>query len=300
MTNRVDGDGLGRRALPAQLSSNGVAIPFDDEHFVPMLDSTPLLGDPAALRDRFAADGYVLLRAVLDPTTVRELRGRYFRRFDRAILADGTSPEDGIFSGCVPPRLPDYGTSGHPAHAFVRSAEFQAFTASPVLRGVAEQLLDASVELVPRRIVRHFHRLSGRASRAHVDYDYMDQGGDELVTEWIPLGDCPIETGGLIYLEGSHRVPRARLDALRQHTDRPDDRRPVSNDLALTARTLGGRWLWTDYAAGDVVVHSPHTVHASLDNATERMRLSADIRFRRVDSAPDARWSGAWSADDGF
>jgi hypothetical protein len=304
VTNQVVGDRSVRRdardgARPAEVSSNGVPIPFDDQHFAPMRDSTDLLGDPEALRRQFRQDGYLLLRRVLDPAVARELRGRYFSRFDAAFFAAGTAPQDGIFSGTLP-RLPAYGTSGHPAYDFVRSPEFTQFTTTSKLRGLAEVLLDGEVELVPRRIVRHFHRLSGQASRAHVDYDYMDRGGDRLVTQWIPLGDCPIQCGGLIYLEGSHRVPRAALDALRQHTDRPGDRRPVSNDLALTARTLGGRWLWADFAAGDVVVHSPHTVHASLDNRSDFMRLSADIRFRRTDNAPDERWNAAWSADDGF
>jgi ectoine hydroxylase-related dioxygenase (phytanoyl-CoA dioxygenase family) len=133
-----------------------------------------------------------------------------------------------------------------------------------------------------------------------VDYDYMDQGSDQVVTAWIPLGDCPIECGGLVYLENSHHYGKADLDPLREHTDRPADHRPISNDLALTARTLGGRWLWSDFRAGDVVLHSPHTVHASLDDVDDLMRLSADIRFRRVGERQDARWNGAWSADDGF
>jgi ectoine hydroxylase-related dioxygenase (phytanoyl-CoA dioxygenase family) len=68
----------------------------------------------------------------------------------------------------------------------------------------------------------------------------------------------------------------------------------------MTARVLGGRWLWTDYRAGDVVLHSPHLVHASLDNTSDVMRLSADLRFVRSDGRPDERWKNDWSADDGF
>jgi Phytanoyl-CoA dioxygenase (PhyH) len=289
-----------RPVRPRTLSSNGVEIPFDDTHFVPMRDSTSLLADPPALRARFAADGYVLLRSVLDRRRVLELRRAYFSRFEPAFLAAGSTAEDGIFSGTVPSALPPYGTVGHPAYDLVRSPAFDAFTRMPELRALAETLLDGPAELVPRRILRHFHRGAAVASRAHVDFDYMDHGSDRLVTAWIPLGDSPVESGGLVYLEGSHGIDRSRLDQLREFTDRPDDHRPISNDLALTARALGGRWLWTDYRAGDVVLHSPHTVHASLDVHTDAMRLSADVRFRRSDAAPDERWSGAWSADDGF
>jgi ectoine hydroxylase-related dioxygenase (phytanoyl-CoA dioxygenase family) len=251
------------------------------------------------VRVAFREQGYVLLRSVLDADAVRAVRRDYFALFDPSLLAPGTGPGDGVYSGSEPAG-PPYGTEGHPAHAFVRAPRFDEFTRTPELRGVAEALLDGPVELLPRRILRHFHRDSGAASRAHVDFDYMDHGTDDVVTAWIPLGDCPIECGGLVYLDGTHLVPREHLDGLRAHTDRPDDPRPVSNDLALTAETLRRRWLWTDFRTGDVVLHSPHLLHASLDNASDVMRLSADVRFRRAGGRPDERWNAAWSADDGF
>ena len=280
------------------LSSNGVEIPI--EAFTPMRDGTSLRFQPEPLRTRFAQDGYVLVRGLLDRRRILDLRAAYFACFDPTFLAPGTTPEEGIFSGTVPESLPEYGTVGHPAYELVRSQRFDAFTRDPRLLELAETLLGGPAELLPRRILRHFYRDCGKASRAHIDYDYMDQGTDQLVTAWIPLGDCPIECGGLIYLEGSQRLPAAELDQLRGFTDRPDDRRAISNDLSLTARTLGGRWLWTDYRAGDVILHSPYLIHASLDNATETMRLSVDLRFRRRNTEPDERWNEDWSADDGF
>jgi hypothetical protein len=291
---------LPQRTLPATLTSNGVPVSSDPTLLAPMRDSTSLLDRPAELRRRFDADGYLLLRSVLDRQRVLDLRAQYFGAFDPTLLAEGTSPQDGVFSGTLPDDLPEYGTGGHPAYDLVRGAAFDTLTSDPALRQVAEVLLDGEVELLPRRIVRHFHRLSGKASRAHVDFDYMDHGSDQVVTAWIPLGDCPVECGGLVYLERSHEADRERIDALREYTDRPDDSRPISNDLDRTAHALGGRWLWADYRAGDVALHSPHTVHASLDDRSDVMRLSADIRFRRRDATPDDRWNGAWSADDGF
>ena len=285
--------------LPGVLSSNGVEIAVDGL-FTEMRDSSELRAEPDRLRDRFAEDGYVLLRGVLDRKQVLDLRAAYFARFDPTFLAPGSTPEQGLFSGTVPDSLPEYGTAGHPAYDLVRSEQFDAFTRDPRLREIAQALLDAPAELLPRRILRHFHRGSGKASRAHIDYDYMDQGSDQLVTAWIPLGDCPVECGGLIYLEGSQRASAGALDQLREYTDRPADRRPISNDLSRTAERLGGRWLWTDYRAGDVIVHSPYLVHASLDNVSDTMRLSVDLRFRRRNAELDERWTADWSADDGF
>jgi hypothetical protein len=289
-----------RSELPPVVSSNGVQLPFDEQTFAAQQEAPSWRDQPEQLRASFAAHGYVLLRGALDRDAVLDLRADYFARFDPALLAPGTTPRDGIWSGRTLDDLPAYGTAGHPAYEFVRSAAFDEFTRTPALRQIAETLLEGPADLLPRRILRHFDRSTRRASRAHVDYDYMDHGSDRVVTAWIPLGDCPIECGGLIYLDGSHTIPSAELDSLRDITDRPDDRRPVSNDLGMTARVLGGRWRWADYRAGDVVLHSPHIVHASLDNTSDLMRLSADLRFRRRDAAADERWNGDWAADDGF
>jgi ectoine hydroxylase-related dioxygenase (phytanoyl-CoA dioxygenase family) len=65
------------------------------------------------------------------------------------------------------------------------------------------------------------------------------------------------------------------------------------------AERLGRRWRWADYQSGDVTVHSPHLVHASLDTTTDAMRLSADLRFLRRGQPADARWLVAWAGDDG-
>lgn len=281
------------------LTSNGQPVPFDEEHFRPMRDSTPVAGDPDELRSRFQRDGYLLLRHVLDATAVRAVRRSYFSHFDRSYFRAGTDPAEGIFSGHRPAGLPPHGTPGHPAYAFVRTEEFQRFVSQPALDALAETLLGGPGDGLPRLILRHFDCHAPLASRAHTDYRYLDAGSDRLVTVWVPVGDCPLDSGGLIYLEGSHWLPVDSFDPVRSVTDRPGDDRPISHDLAAVAETVGRRWLWTDYRAGDVAVHSPYLVHASLDTATPLMRLSCDIRFVLRGETIDPRWTEPWSADDG-
>ena len=287
------------RTLPRVVTSNGREVPFDDVHFAPMRDGTTLIDDPSALRERLREDGYLLLRGVLDREDVLAVRDAYFRTIPADFLAPGTTAAEGIFSGHVPDRLPPHGVAGHPAHAFVRSTRFAQFCASPRLGGLAQALLDGPADLLPRRILRHYWRTARLASRAHTDYDYMRRGSDRFITLWIPIGDCPVETGGLVYLEGGGRLDAHQLRRLRTVTDRTDDPRPISHDLAWTARETGRRWLWTDFRAGDVAVHSPHIAHASLDTCSDAMRLSADVRFHRRGERVDDRWTQAWSSDDG-
>lgn len=281
------------------LSSNGVPVPFSSELFSELRTTDVRSHDPVALRERLHRDGYLYLPGLLSRADVLGLRAAYFAGFPEGYLAAATRPGDGVFSGTVPEGLPAYGVAGHPAHTFVRSDAFQRFLADPRFGRLAENLLGDGAEMLPRRILRHFHRGSRLASRAHIDLDYMDMGSARVVTLWIPVGDCPPRTGGLVYLEGSHGLRPDEYAALRDTTDRPGDRRPICHDLELTARHLGRRWLWADFAAGDVMVHLPQIIHASLDTTTDAMRLSADVRFVRSGDIPDPRWLRPWSADDG-
>ena len=285
--------------MPKTLTSNGAPVPFDTEHFAPLRDSSDVASDPGSLRERYLQEGYVYLPGFLDAAGSLEMRSAYFCLFDGGYLRQGTSPADGVFSGEVPEGLPAHGVPGHPAHAFVRGEGFERFAAQPALARLAAALLGGPATRLPRSIVRHFDRSSRRASRAHTDFTYLDEGSDRLVTMWIPFGDCPLDTGGLVYLEGSHLMDEEALAPLRSVTDRPGDKRPLSHDLAWVAESTGRRWLWADYKAGDVAVHSPHMVHASLDTGTDAMRLSADIRFIREGDAVDPRWTKPWAGDDG-
>lgn len=280
-------------------TSNGVTVPFDPAHSAPLDDSTTLLGQPAALRERFERDGCLLLRRVLPPAAVLEARAAYFSAFDPSYFRRGTLPVEGMFSGRRPGGLGAHGTSGHPAHAFVRSPEWRRLIGRPELSAVAHDVLGRPASCLPRQIVRHFDRATRRASRAHVDRTYLDARADEVVTLWIPLGDCPVASGPLVYLEGSHRLDATELSGLRTRTDRPGDPRPLSHDLGWVAERTGRRWRWADFAAGDLALHGPGVVHASLDVESDAMRLSADVRFVVDGARPDPRWQVPWSGDDG-
>jgi hypothetical protein len=284
---------------PATVTSNGLPIPLEDATTAPLPDSTALLDDPGALRAQLDEHGVVFLRGVLDAEQVWELREDYFARFPPSYLQEGTTPAAGVFSGTTPPELRAHGMPGHPAHSLVRDGRLARFLDSSPLRALAGTLLDARATMLPRVILRHFDSSSRRSSRAHTDYAYMDRGSSSVVTSWIPIGDCPIESGGIVYLEDSHLIDRARLAKLREVTDRPEDDRPLSHDLTWVGRELGRRWLWADFRAGDVVFHGPHIVHASLDTATPTMRMSVDVRFVAQQQNSDARWLRTWSADDG-
>ncbi len=286
--------------MAVTLTSNGAAIPFTENYFGD-LQATDRRLESDALRARYEADGYVLLRDIVPVEDVLNLREAYLGRFAPGFCKNGDT-RHGAFGGQIPANLPRHGLKGHPAYDFVRSDAFHAFADQPIFKILAEAFFDGPAERIRRTPLRHF--VPGRkvASRAHMDRTYIEGVEADIVTVWVPLGDGPLMAGGLVYLEGSHR-DTALEDKVRTGapSDRANDNRPLTHDLKWISDRTGRRWLATDYKAGDVVVHSPTIVHASTDPGdTDYMRISTDIRFRRKDSPADPRWATDWSADDGY
>ena len=267
------------------VTSNGVEIPFSPTYFGEMRETVLATASDADLRARYAEDGYVLLRGLLPAAPVRKMRDAYLEAFEAA-RKERT--------------LPQHGIKGHPAYDFVRSAPFRAFVEQPVFQELAQRLTGAAIAPIRRTPLRHFAAGSKVASRAHIDGTYIDGAPTDVVTVWTPLGDCTVRAGSLMYLEGSHRdneLPSKVRGVAPM--DRTSDVRPITHDLKWLSETTGRRWMVADFAAGDVVVHSPAIVHATLDAAAGE-RLSADIRFRRMDGPRDPRWENDWSSDDGY
>jgi hypothetical protein len=243
-----------------------------------------------ALWERLDRDGYLFLRGFLDPDIVNAFRQFYFGRLTEAGLR-----EDG--GGEV-----DQAALRHILfREIVPGLEYDAFCRQPAIVSFFSWLLGDTVHLHRRKIIRHTRPGDsgiGQATQAHYDLLYLREGTTDVLTLWVPLGDCPVPRGGLIYLEGSHHWVIAEEQTRRR-------KRPAASitaDLPGLADERDARWLITDYAAGDVMVHTAHTVHAALDNVDphQLMRLSTDIRYQRVSDAIDARWQNHWHDRDGL
>ena len=64
------------------------------------------------------------------------------------------------------------------------------------------------------------------------------------------------------------------------------------NPVSLRSR-YGSRWLSTEFKAGDVLIFSMFTIHASLDNHSSAIRLSTDSRYQLASEPVDERWVGS-------
>ena len=108
------------------------------------------------------------------------------------------------------------------------------------------------------------------ATPPHQDHP-NNQGTTDLYACWIPLGDCPRTHGPLSILRGSHRLGVLPLvPSLGAGSRRVE--------LGASHEQLG--WVGGDLRLGDVLIFHSLTVHRSLLNREEAMRLSVDYRFQ--------------------
>ena len=264
--------------MGAVLTSNGYVLDerrLGDLVVVPDRDRQ----DRPRLRERLRRDGYLFLTGLLEPEVVQGFREYYFGLTGAA--ADRASYRKVLFDQIVPGR------------------EYAAFCAQPALKGWFEWFLGGEPYLHKRKIIRQTapgENGIGTATQAHYDLLYLRGGSDQVLSAWIPLGDCPVSRGGLTYLEGSHH--RVLEEEAAGTLKRPAA--SMTADLPGLAEQYDANWLVTDYAAGDVVIHTAHTIHAALDNVSTQMRLSTDIRYQLADEAIDRRWQNHWHDQDGL
>lgn len=254
--------------------------------------------DRHALWKLLQRDGYLYLPQLLDRADVLRFREFYFEKLAPAgLLAERTSFVDGQDSGQA---IDNARLRTALFREVVPSPEYEHFCTQPALRNWFAWMYEAEPFLHRRKIIRHIRPGQagiGTATQAHYDLVYLREGTDRLLSAWIPLGDIPIDRGPLIYLEGSH----SDYIKAEQHGQQLPAA-SITADLPGLADRLDRRWLGTAFEAGDVMIHSPYTVHASLDNLDPKrvLRLSTDIRYQRASDPIDWRWQNDWHDRDGL
>ncbi|KAJ6442441.1 phytanoyl-CoA hydroxylase [Purpureocillium lavendulum] len=211
------------------------------------------------------------------------------------------------------------GSDDGTARGFARHAALGDFVA--LFSGWGEHTL-----AIRRSLLRN-NTPGNRAIGVHYDQSFMRYGEPTSITAWVPMGDIRLEGGGLIYLEGEGRLltltlqgealgamieeefaAKARAAGMsNEETRNAFNANMMSSGFlcdgpAEFGRQHGKKWLVAAYEAGDVVLHSPHMIHASTinDDPDNRIRLGTDLRFVNSARPWDTRWSNHYTFDDGF
>ena len=292
-----------RNTTLPKLTAQGLELETSAESFGLLRDSTDVLDDTSTLKERMAEDGYLYLPGYLDRKLVLQARESVTDR----LAAEGlTDPAHSADEAVAHPDSglkfkPDLAHDNEPLHRLLYGGRMMEFY---------ERLLGGPVrhyDFTWMRVVA-----PGHGTQPHGDIVFMGRGTHDLYTAWTPLGDIDFQLGGLIVLEGSHRLQSVREEYLTRDVDEYCENvegeeeyarttqdmhgwrwdGSVSEDPVQLREQLGGRWLTAEYRAGDLLTFDTHTIHASLDNRSERIRLSSDSRYQLASEPIDERWVG--------
>ncbi|CAH0000652.1 unnamed protein product [Clonostachys byssicola] len=191
------------------------------------------------------------------------------------------------------------------------------FANHPALTEFVSQFTQWGDDTLPvKRSLLRNNTPGNRAIGVHYDQTFMRYGEPTSVTAWVPIGDVKIDGGGLIYLEGGEKLGE---DIEQEFTKKAketglseEETKNAFNKNMMTSgflcegpgdfgRRYNRKWLVTSYEAGDVVLHTPHMIHASTINhdSEGRIRLGTDLRFVNKARTWDTRWSNHYTFDDG-
>lgn len=246
---------------------------------VSLVDSTELLEDPTALRQRATVDGILFFRGLLPMSEIRKVREEILDLLTSAgLLTSDATVERPIANIAAYDQLVsngDYFDTGLTREIYTsiqRLESFHALALNPKLVDVYRQLF--GVPVLPH--ARNIARVQIPSERSvptppHQDYIFI-QGNTDTWTAWAPLGACPTALGGLAVLRGSHREGVL-------------DYRRAGGAGGLEAYICGMNlaWFQGDYEAGDLITFNSQTVHKALPNQTSEVRLSVDFRYQPSD-----------------
>ncbi len=279
----------------------GRQLKTSPDYFGELRDSRDIAGNTDALQARMLDEGYLYLPGLLDVDKVMAARRSILERLHDQ---DSLDPDSPLMEGIIKPGVsfsfrPDLANGNPEVHTLLYTSEMLAFF---------NQFLGGPVLHFDYTWLRAKAPGPNTATQPHCDIVFMNRGTKRLYTAWTPLGDVSYELGGLIVLEGSHHKREVLGDywefdvdtyCVDSKNDPAHDKwswsasgGAFSKDAIGVRQTVGGRWLSADYKAGDLLVFDMFTLHASLDNQTNRVRLSTDSRYQLASEAADERWMG--------
>ncbi len=266
-------------------------LPFLDQEVevsVELRESNDILGDPDALKERIAADGYLLIRGLHDKETVHRARRRILEKLAaKRMIAPETPLMDGIFNRDYPEPT-STGSMGN--KALTQLPEFKAVVEGAPVMGFFKRFLGGEARTFDFKWLRTAGPGSG--SPIHYDIVFMGRGTQDLYSCWTPFGDVSLDMGPIVFCLGSNRFEKVRATYGQADVDRDMIEGHFSDNPLEIVEKFGGHWATTTFSAGDVIIFSMFLMHASLVNTSDKIRITADTRYQLASEPIDERWVG--------
>lgn len=255
------------------------------KYLTELKDSSDILSNPALQRQRMEEDGYLYIRGFHELEPVLNARREMLESLrDKGMLDPDQLWEEGYIG------LENKSLSFH--NQATEYPEFLKLVNSERVLGFFEQLLGEQCLTFDTKWFRAIQQ--GGNSGAHYDIVYMGKGTKNVYTVWTPLGDIPLEMGGLAVCLGSHQFEKVKK------TYGSADYEKVSGWFSENpvdiVHQFGGQWATAHFKLGDAIIFGMYTMHASFNNETNRYRISSDTRYQRSSEPVDPRWHGPKTA----
>lgn len=239
------------------------------QHVLPFTPSTDLINEPAKLRERATEQGYLFFPQLLPADAVLALRSDVLEVCKRHHFLDDTAP---IMDGVAAPGfvIVESSVDANYTNYYKEIQQLRSFHAiahHSNFKKVLGVLFNGEAFIHPLKILRTIFPAAQKfTTPPHQDFFHV-RGTENTWTNWIPLGDCPEDLGGLTLVPGSHHWgllpehPAEGAGLIGIHV--PED----------------AVWVAGEFKAGDVLTFHSFTVHQGIDNNTKsKMRLSMDFR----------------------
>lgn len=227
-------------------------------HVMELTDSSPLIGDAKAMRERWEEDGVLLLRNAMDLDLIAWAREKFRAALAAEELID-LSVEEPVWTGKTPrTRRPCDALGTEVWHEFIKR---------PELNGYMRDIFGTEPVWIP--IAGHRSSMPTGPMKEDEDIffgrhqDGFFNHGMQFATCWMPIRDFDLNSGSFAVAPGTHK--QGSLHS------------PI--DYKLHAEAIpDDAWRSTDFRVGDVLIFHYLTAHATLPNPSNLIRMSLDVR----------------------
>ena len=248
-------------------------------------DANDLLEDMDAIHRRMDEDGYLLIRGLQKTEKIKAARQVVLDNLKTNDQLDLDQPAD---IGVAAPGKKGRFLGG--AKQVTHTPEFLSVVESPEIMKFFEGFLDGPVLTYDYKWLRAVG--PGDNTGAHYDVVYMGRGTKSLYTVWTPLGEVSYDMGPLVILVGSHQFDAVKETYGKMDVDRDHVTGHFTNEPIDMVNQYGGQWQTSEFHPGDVIIMGMYTMHGSLNNLTNRYRISTDTRYQLETEPVDERWIG--------
>jgi Phytanoyl-CoA dioxygenase (PhyH) len=220
-------------------------------------DSTQQAGDGELLRLRMHEEGYVFIRGVIDRELIRTVQAGVL---DVLRQARWIAPDDTLQPLAGGQEDPRY-WAGFGGVQSLESCHQIAYDRT--LSTIMSALIGPDMYPWPGKAPYMIwpERLAGPGGRRAKAHQEGVRWSPDVLSTWISIGRTPIEKGPLTVLPGSQRLGYLPGYGYEQFE-------------------FGPEWLTSPFDPGDVIVFHNFTLHGSLPNLTDSLRLSCAFKWQ--------------------